>query len=257
MFVHPLQKQSLADNCKELYLQLAPCKSGPTLNVNNFPSLDLSNSKSCPQSENDIVASPKTPYGSNFSNDSVYSSSVVKDLASSVTNYNGQSVVSFDVSKALGNETSKKLLETCATALLRSRSLLLGNLVTVPILSEFFIFQVMDIRMSTTIPDYYPLNGSSYLNLEDSDMVENVNVAFTADWETKVYLSLPSNSAFEESIQKDLSCLKLDNRHDKISKLGGLSKEEMVLNDLIFCSKNDIILSRYVLSILYFYLYVI
>lgn len=186
VFVHPLQKQSLVYNCKELYLQLASCKSVQTLKVNNFPSLDLSNSKSCAQSENDIVASPKTPsYGSRFSNDSVYSSPVYEDSASSVTDNNGQSVTSFDVSKALGNESSKKLLETCATGLLYSRCLLLGNLVTVQMLSEFFIFRVMDIKkVSTTIP--CPLNGSNNSNLEDSDTVEKENVAFAVNWETKI-----------------------------------------------------------------------
>ena len=255
VFVHPVHKQSLIYNCKEIYLQLATCKSGTPLKVNNIPSLDLSKSKSCVQSENDIVASPKTPsYGSKFSNDSAYSSPVYEDSASSVTDYNGQSVTSFDVSKALGNESSKKLLETCATGLLYSRCLLLGNLVTVQMLSEFFIFQVMDIKkVSTTISDY-SLNGSSNLNLKDSDMatVENVNLAFTVNWETKIFLSLPSNVAFEESIQRDLSCLKLDN----ISKLGGLSKEEILLKRIISFSLNDI-LSRYVLSILYFHFCII
>ncbi|AES81138.2 putative ATPase, AAA-type, core, P-loop containing nucleoside triphosphate hydrolase [Medicago truncatula] len=242
VFVHPVHKQSLIYNCKEIYLQLATCKSGTPLKVNNSPSLDLSKSKSRVQTENDIVASPKTPsYGSRFSNDSVYSSPVYEDSASSVTDNNGQSVTSFDVSKALGNESSKKLLETCATGLLYSRCLLLGNLVTVQMLSEFFIFRVMDIKkVSTTIYDY-SLNGSSNLNLKDSEMaVENVNLAFTVNWETKVFLSLPSNVAFEESIQRDLSCLKLDN----ISKLGGLSKEEILLKRIISFSLNDI-LSRF------------
>ncbi|WJX78155.1 hypothetical protein P8452_61405 [Trifolium repens] len=246
VFVHPLQKQSLVYNCKELYLQLAPCKSGPPLKVNNLPSSDLSKSRSRAQSENDIVASPKTPsYGSKFSNDSVYSSPIFEDSASSVTNSNGQLVASFDVSKALGNESSKKLLETCATSWLYSRCMLLGNLVNVPMFSEFCIFQVTGIkRGSTNLPDYCQLNGSSDLNLEDSDMLENVNLAFTVNWETKVFLSLPSNATFEESIQRDLSCLKLDDkdvkpRSDNISKLGGLSKEEMLLKEIIYFSKND------------------
>lgn len=242
VFVHPVHKQSLIYYCKEIYLQLATCKSGTPLKVNNSPSLDLSKSKSRVQSENDSVASPKTPsYGSRFSNDSVYSSPVYEDSASSVTDNNGQSATSFDVSKSLGNESSKKLLETCATGLLYSRCLLLGNFVTVQMLSEFFIFRVMDIKkVSTTIYDY-SLNGSSNLNLKDSEMaVENVNLAFTVNWETKVFLSLPSNVAFEESIQRDLSCLKLDN----ISKLGGLSKEEILLKRIISFSLNDI-LSRF------------
>jgi len=180
VFVHPLQKQSLVYKCKELYLQLAPCKSVQTLKVNNFPSLDLSNSKSCAQSENDIVASPKTPsYASKFSNDSLYSSPVIENLASSVTNYNGQSEASFDVSKTLANGNSKKLLETCATSSLYSRCLLLRNFVTLLMLFEFFIFQVMDIKkVSATIP--CPLNGSNNSNLENSD----------TRWRRRMWLSL-------------------------------------------------------------------
>ncbi|XP_058749228.1 calmodulin-interacting protein 111 [Vicia villosa] len=267
VFVHPLQKQytsCIANgsnglhsgekvyNCKELYLQLAPCMSGLPLKVNNFLPLDVSKSKSRAQSDNDIVASPKTPsYGSKFSNGTVYSSPVFEDSASSVTNYNGQSVTSFDVSKALGDESSKKLLETCATSWLYSRCLLLGNLVSVPLFSEFCIFQVVGIKkVPATTPEYCSLNGSINLNLEDSDFVENGNLAFTVNWETKVFLSLPSNEAFEESVLRDLSCLKLDHKavkpsiHDNISKLGGLSKEEMLLKETISFLGNDT-LSRF------------
>lgn len=271
VFVHPLQKQyisclanesnelhsagnncSLVYNCKELYLQLVPCNSGLPLKVNNLPPLDLSNSKSRVQSENNFIASPKTPsYGSKFSNGSLSSPSVFEDSASSVTNNNGQSAASFDISKALGDESSKKLLQTCANSWLYSRCLLLGNLINVSMFSEFCIFQVKGIKkVPVTIPDYSPSNGSSNSNLEDSDMAENVNLAFTVNWETKVFLSLPSNAALLESIQRDLSCLKLDHKatkpgiSDNISKLGGLSKEELLLKKIIYSSVNNT-LSRF------------
>lgn len=279
VFVHQLQEQYLASNgrnelhstennrllvynCKELYLQLAPCKDGLPLKFNNFPSLDLSKAKSRAQSENDIVASPKTPsYGSRFSNGSVLSSPVFEDSASSVANQNSQLVASFDVSEALGNETSKKLLQTCATSWLYSRCLLLGNLFNVPMFSELCIFQVTGAKTVTdTILDCYPLIGSSNLDLEDSDTKENVNLVFTVNLETKVFLSPPSNAAVEESIQRDLSCMKLNHKvanasiRDSISKLGGLSKEYTLLKDIISSSVKDV-LSRYILSVARFHLY--
>ncbi|XP_061372359.1 calmodulin-interacting protein 111 isoform X2 [Gastrolobium bilobum] len=265
VFVHPVQKQSLSclengcnelhsaenhclliSNCKELYLRLAPCPNGLPLKINNLPSLALSKEKSHVQSENDIFASPRTPsYGSKFSNASGLSSPVFEDSSSSVPNQNSQSVASCDVSEALGDESAKKLLQTSATSWLYSRRLLLGNLVIVPIpmLSELCIFQVAGVKkVPVTRSDHYPSNGSSNLYPEDSDIAENVNQAFIVNYETKVFLSLPSNAASDEPVQRDLSCVKLKHKvanasiRDNISKLGGLSKEYTLLKGIISSS---------------------
>lgn len=102
-------------NCKELYLQLVPSKNGLPLKFNNFPSLGVSKVKFHVQSENDIVASPATPSnGSKFSNACGMSSPLFDNSASSLPNQNSQSLNSFDVSLALGNESSKELLLTGA-----------------------------------------------------------------------------------------------------------------------------------------------
>ncbi|KAH1077563.1 hypothetical protein GYH30_052883 [Glycine max] len=105
-------------NCKELYLQLVPSKNGLPLKFNNFPSLGVSKVKFHVQSENDIVASPATPSnGSKFSNACGMSSPLFDNSASSLPNQNSQSLNSFDVSLALGNESSKELLLTVSDAL--------------------------------------------------------------------------------------------------------------------------------------------
>nr|KYP64075.1 hypothetical protein KK1_018663 [Cajanus cajan] len=266
VFVHPIRKQFLSSfangsneqhstennclsiyNCKELYLQLVPSKNGQPLKFNNFPSLDLSKRKSHVQSENDIVASPATPsYGSKFSNASGLSSPLFEDSVSSVPKQNSQPLISFDVNLALGDESSKKLLQTCATSWLYSRSLLLGNLVNVPMFSELCIFQVIGAKKEpVTRSDHYPSNGSSDLYLEDSDIADSVNQAFTVNYETKVFLSLPSNVVSEEPIQRDIPCVKLEDivtntsLRDNISKLGGLSKEYTLLKDIISSSVNS------------------
>ncbi|ESW34045.1 hypothetical protein PHAVU_001G119600 [Phaseolus vulgaris] len=234
------------NNCKELYLQLVPSKKGLPLKFNSFPSLDVSKVKSHVQFENDTVASPATPsYGSKFSNASGLSSPQFDDSASSVPNHKGQSLISSDVSLALRDENSKQSLETWATSWLYSRSLLLGNLVSVPMFSECF-FQVLGAKkQSVTKSDQYPSNGSSDLYPEDSDIADSVNQAFTVNYETKVFLSLPSNTASEEPIQRDIHCVKLDHKvgnaslPDRISKLGGLSKEYTLLKDIISSSLND------------------
>ncbi|TKY62736.1 nucleoside-triphosphatase protein [Spatholobus suberectus] len=263
VFVHPIQKQFLSSlangsneqlstennclsiyNCKELYLQLVPSKNGQPLKFNNFPSLNVSKGKSCVQSENDIVASPATPsYGSKFTNASGLSSSLFEDSVSSVPNQKSQPLISFDVSLALGDESSKKLLQTCATSWLYSRSLLLGNLVNVPMFSELCFFQVIGAKKEpVTRSDHYPSNGSSDLY---PDIADSVNQAFTVNYETKVFLSLPSNEASEEPIQRDIPCVKLEHKvanaslHDNISKLGGLSKEYTLLKDIISSSVNN------------------
>lgn len=258
VFVHPIRKQFLSSvangsneqhpsennclsiyNCKELYLQLVPSKNGLPLKLNNFPSLDVSKVKSHVQSENDIFASPATPsYGSKFSNASGLSSPLFEDSASSVPNQNSRSSISFDVSLALGDESSKKLLQACATSWLYSRSLLLGNLVSVPMFSELCFFEVIGAKKEpVTRSEHCPSNGSSNL--------DSVNEAFTVNYETKVFLSLPSNAASEEPIQRNIRCVKLEHKvanaslHDKISKVGGLSKEYTLLKDTISSSVND------------------
>ena len=275
VFVHPIQK-SLANgsneqhstennclpiyNCKELYLQLVPSKNGLPLKFNNFPSSGMSKVKSHVQSENDIIASPATPSnGSKFSNAIGMSSPLFDDSASSVPNLNSQSLNSFDVSLALRDESSKEILLTGAKPWLYSRSLLLGNLVNVPMLSELCFFQVIGAKKQpVTKSDHCPSNGNSDLYPEDSDIAESVNQAFTVNDETKVFLSLPSNAASEEPIQRDIPCVKLEHKvanaslHDKISKLGGLSKEYTLLKDIISSSVSDA-LSRLVLSDAYFH----
>ncbi|KHN08907.1 Calmodulin-interacting protein 111 [Glycine soja] len=208
-------------NCKELYLQLVPSKNGLPLKFNNFPSLGVSKVKFHVQSENDIVASPATPSnGSKFSNACGMSSPLFDNSASSLPNQNSQSLNSFDVSLALGNESSKELLLTGA------------------------------MKQPVTKSDHYPSNGNGDLYPEDSDIADSGNQAFTVNDETKVFLSLPSNTASEEPIQRDIPCVKLECRvanaslHDKISKLGGLSKEYTLLKGIISSSVSDALSSE-------------
>lgn len=276
VFVYPVQKQRLSClatgndepkftednslvicNCKELYLQLAPLKNGLPVKINNMCSVDFSPAKSHILPQNDSVASPRTPSnGSKFSNYSELSSPVFEDSSFSVPNHKNQVLFSFDVMEALEDESTKKLLQTCAASWLHSRCLLLGNLVTIQIFSELYFFQVIQTgKMSVARSSHYTSNGSSTLDPEDSNIAEHTNQAIMVNRETKVILSLPSNMA-SDNVQRDLCEVTLKQKGSNakplntISKLGGLSKEYAVLKGIIMSSVKDS-LSRYVLSVGY------
>lgn len=277
VFVYPVQNQYLSClangnnephftkdnslvvyNCKELYLQLAPSKNGLPMKINNNSSMDFFAAKSQDRSKNEDVASPRTPNGLKSSNSSESSSPIFEDSSSSVPSQKNQSLVLFDVREALGDESTKKLLQTCAASWLYSRCLLLGNLVTIQIFSELCIFQVIGAeKVPVDRFSHDSSNGSSNLDSEDSDIAELKNQVIVVNRETKVSLSLPSNVASDELIQRDSTELKLKwkgtnaSLPNNISKLGGLSKEYELLKGIILSSVKDA-LSRYVFSVEYF-----
>ncbi|KAK4281981.1 hypothetical protein QN277_013417 [Acacia crassicarpa] len=269
VFVYPVQNQCLSSlineknepqtiednslvvyNCKELYLQLAPLKNGLPMKISNLSPMDLSAAKSHLQFGIENVTSPKTPSnGLKLSSLSDLSSPIFEDSSSSTPNQKSQSLISFDLREALGDESSKKLLQTCAASWLYSRWLLLGNIVTIQIFSELCVFQVVGakrVSVDRSIPDSSIESGSSYP--EGPDISEHINQAIIVNHETKVSLSLPSNVTSDELIQRDLSKVELREKGTKasvpnnVSKLGGLSKEYAVLKDIILSSvKNDLL----------------
>ena len=277
VFVYPIQNQYLShlvngsnephstgnnslflDNSKALYLELAPFKDGLPKKQNIMSPMGFPEAKTHAGSDIELVASPRTPsFGSKILTGDE-STPIVEDSVSSGPSQKNQSVASFDVREALGDETAKRLLQTCAASWLYSRCLLPGNLVTVPMFSELCIFRVTGAKtVSVDRSDDYLSNGSSHFHGKDSDMEKHENKAIIVKPETKVYLSLSSNVPFEKPIQRDLFDGKLNNASslDKISKLGGLSKEYAILKDIILSSVKDA-LSRYVslLSVAYFHL---
>ncbi|KAL6144654.1 hypothetical protein ACLB2K_055345 [Fragaria x ananassa] len=224
----------LVSDCKELNLELVHSNRRLTM---NSTSTNLSAEKSLYQPENGVLASPKTPLNRSklsYSNSSPLASARREESASSVITPDESFVEPFDVEEVFGDDTSKRLLQTCATTWLYSRCLLRGNLVTIPVLSQHCLLRVIGAKKLSDD------KANRDLLHESSELVDEVNDAFLVKRETKVCFHLPSNL---ESKRRDLSTVQykdaIANTGDELSGLGGLSKEYAVLKDIIISSSMD------------------
>ncbi|XP_021807874.1 calmodulin-interacting protein 111-like isoform X2 [Prunus avium] len=212
-------------DCKELVLEM--------LHSNNT-SANFSSEKSCYGSENGMLASPETPL--NQSKLSVSDTSPVTsprrgESVGNVTIPNESSVDSFDIEEVLGDDSTKRLLQTCARTWLYSRCLLIGNFVIIPMLSQLCLLRVIGAKtLSKNIANHDLLN-------EASELVGGENDAFLVKRETKVCFHLPSNPASETPQRSNISTG--DDTGDNISRLGGLSKEYADLKEIIISSSTN------------------
>lgn len=229
--------------CKEIFLEFVSSKSGSTMN-NNM--LSCNNSAA----ENGKISSPKTPSFSRSKLSSPSSSQLTprryEESASNLSNLNGTPFDSFDLNEVLGDESAKKLLQTCSTSWLCSRNLLRGNFVMIPVLSKLCIFQVVGAnKVSTTssIPNGTS-KGNHNLLPQDPNLMDHHDHAFVVDRETKVHLYSPLNSSVEveSAPRRGLPCLELEHKYIGANvgvdfpRLGGLSKEYAVLKEIILSS---------------------
>ncbi|XP_056842781.1 calmodulin-interacting protein 111 [Raphanus sativus] len=205
--------------CKELCLELTPFRS-------MLPAEKLALEKSHEQNGNGY-STPKTP--SNFQKPSSPASSLKGDSVMSVKQqFSSESLV--DLREVLSNESSKKLLQICAASWLYPCTLLHGNFVAVPVLSETCIFCVK--------------RG----NKKTFDTSKR-NHAFLINRETKVYLYHTLGLASEIGEKTSVQGLQFDeddgeeNMGCEISKLGGLSKEYEILRDIVVSSSTKSSLS--------------
>ncbi|XVE57409.1 hypothetical protein DITRI_Ditri04bG0088600 [Diplodiscus trichospermus] len=257
VFVHPVQSElrtgpergtEMGDNpnanclllrcCEELHLELTSFKT--TVNTSDDISFEMefSTGNTHDRFGNGIASSPKTPlYQRKLS--SPHSGELTSPLGEGSTSTfakpNGLCADSFDVKEMLSNESSKKLLDTCAASWLYSRNLLFGNIVAIPILSKLCIFRV---RGSHITNQNLTNRRSNNLPPQTLDPMEDVNNAFVIDHKTKVSLYLSCETLSKRpspSLQLDLEDKKTVKEHD-ISELGGLSKEYAVLMEIISSS---------------------
>ncbi|XP_059648418.1 calmodulin-interacting protein 111-like [Cornus florida] len=160
------------------------------------------------------------------------------------------SLDSFDIREVLGDENAKKLIQTCATSWLYSRTLLFGNIVTIPILSKLCILQVVAVNAVSANNTNQDLTDESKFDMffRAPDIIDHVNDAFFIDHETKVYICSPPHSALATPHNKDSQCVELECKDIKANmdllKLGGLSKEYAILKDII-SSSGKCTLSRF------------
>lgn len=241
----------LVHNCNELVLELIHSRNRL---LTSKTSMNISSKKSYDHSESEALASPKTPLNQlkfSISNTCQSASSTCEDPTVNSTISDGSSVIPFDIMEVLGDEASKKLLQTCATTLLYSCCLLRGNIVTIPMLSQQYSFQVIGARKLLTNGTHDLVNGSNNGNLhEASEVLDHENEAFFVKRETKVCLGTPAKLAYGSPQRQGLSRMDCEsgdakaNARATISNLGGLSKEYALLKDIIVSSSSDP-LSRY------------
>lgn len=257
VFVYPVQRPSLLNlasgrnlqfdtrvgpfsflDCKELYLELSPLQSKEKMNRNLLSRVKFSAEKSHDVLGIGMSSTPETPK-SVFPNAEKSQGSV-----SNLPKQKSSSVDLYDVIEVLKDESAKQLLQTCATSWLRSRILLHGNYVAIPVLSELCVFRVKGAdKLSADSINQDLMNGESQsLRPPIQGLVDSVIDAFVVKGETKVYLSQPPNAVSETSQKEDFPRVKLDlgdveiNVQHAIPKLGGLSKEFAVLKDIIISS---------------------
>ncbi|KAL6285654.1 hypothetical protein ACE6H2_010044 [Prunus campanulata] len=219
------------NDCKELVLEML--HSNNRLIMNNT-SANFSSEKSCYGSENGMLASPKTPL--NQSKLSVSDTSPVTsprrgESVGNVTIPNESCVDSFDIEEVLGDDSTKRLLQTCARTWLYSRCLLIGNFVIIPILSQLCLLRVIGAKTLSKN------NANHDLLNEASELVGSDNDAFLVKQETEVCFHLRSNPASETPQRSNLSTG--EDTGDNISRLGGLSKEYAVLKKIIIPSPRN------------------
>lgn len=189
----------LVSDCKELILELLHSNRRLTM---NSTSTNISAEKSFYRSENGMLASPKTPLNQSklsFANSSPLASPRCEESASSVITPDESFVEPFDVEQVLGDDTSKRLLQTCATTWLYSRCLLRGNLVTILVLSQLCLLWVVGAKYLSDDKANHDLLH------ESSELVDKVNDAFLVKRETKVCFHLPSNLESETPQRRVLS----------------------------------------------------
>lgn len=275
IFVYPIQGQSTMgvngnvklngpstkclslSNCNELYLGFVSAKRGFTDNGSTLSGRDFSEQRTRSRSENKGNSSPMTPVCSQSKLSSLVTSQSslprYEESRSSSPNLCETSFDAFKITEVLGDDSAKKLLQSCAATWLCSRILLYGNFVTIPILSKICIFQVIGAHGMSVNCTNQDLTDKSIWDLccDTPDNTQHVQDAFVVNHKTKVHLFSTSDSSVETPQRRVLPCLELESEGtiadvvDDSLKLGGLAKEYAVLKDIIDSSVKDT-LSRYV-----------
>lgn len=271
MFVYPIKRQFITGNgkrdenpyrtkgislsvydCHELFLELA--QSNFKLSRNSS-SIDISSEQSYDYSQNGTCASPRTPlshFRPSSSTNKLLTSPFCEDSVLNLANSNRSTIDPFDIKEMLSNESAKRLLQACTTTWLYSRWLLIGNIVSIPMLSHLCTFRVINAKEGLGDDANHNLTNGGCSDLQDEryELLDRANDAFVVKRDTKIHLCLPSKLVLETPKRCDLprnGFELMDMRPDSgwtITKLGGLSEEYAVLKDIILFSLVDTF-SRY------------
>ncbi|KAJ4965875.1 hypothetical protein NE237_017724 [Protea cynaroides] len=234
--------------CKDLQLQLISSVDGVSIKHNMLPcseSSDRPAKMDQDQFENGNVSSPKTPSLCKLKLDSPLSSSPhSRSHGDSLPNkhcLSGKSLGTFDMKLALGDEKTKELWQSCAVHWLRTRILLPGNIVTIPIFPDTFVFRVESANESECTNQKLK-DKENDLIFRPPQLMDHIKEAFLVDNETKVHIFSSLNSKMETAEKKGYPQEDLEHKDFRtkmtsgVPKLGGLSKEFSLLKEIIISS---------------------
>lgn len=241
------------DSCQEFYLSPVYLKGKVEMESSASSHRDLSNELAYGQVENSKISSPKTPSLSESKVSSPFSiqsrTSNYDKSGSKKTSLSHASNNILDMEEVLGDDSSRKLLETCTATWLSSRSLLSGNFVTVPVLSGLCVLQVVGSRRLPPNREIWNSKNNDF-PARDPNKGKDMVSAFSIDWGTKIHFLLPGNPVVETSVSSSFAHPEPGHGSIKnsaganLSKLGGLSKEFAVLKDIIVSSAVQVTVAR-------------
>nr|GMC90270.1 calmodulin-interacting protein 111 isoform X1 [Ipomoea batatas] len=234
-------------NCEELYLK--PISSKENFMVKSTVSSQMASTTGTVigRAENGKISSPTTPSHSHtrLSSPGPYESNA-SSYQESVSNSFDPNGISSNITymmEVLEDENSKKLMQTCVGFSLHSRSLLCGNLVTIPVLSRLCTFLVTGAKKFSTKGNQCLKDKSNQKPFPHAtDLEDHANVAFLIGHETKVCIQVSQNiqegaPTRGAALLTELECAGgKTNIASDVSKLGGLTKESAELKDIIISS---------------------
>ncbi|KAL6507387.1 hypothetical protein OROGR_023582 [Orobanche gracilis] len=252
IFVHPVKRQTLTeykngdrsvDRLREIHLSPVYLKGKDEIGSPTSSHLEFSNER-YGQAENSNLSSPKTPSVSEPKVSSPRSTqSSVSNFDKSALKRTHSSNAAFNIlgmEEVLRDDPSRKLLETCTGSWLHSRTLLSGNFVAVPVLSELCVFQVVSPKRLSSNREIW--NGNSDFPAQGLDKGKFILSAFYIDSSAKIIFLSAGNPVVETSVNGYLEdpddgyVFIRNNAEANLSKLGGLSKEYAILKDIIVSS---------------------
>ncbi|KAJ8449759.1 hypothetical protein Cgig2_001415 [Carnegiea gigantea] len=210
--------QPFLNYCDELRVNILPFKSVSQMNIDASLLKSSSADKNPNGYENGRVFSPSTPAFKHPRPCSPSPSRLSSLSSEDYVSYSSLPKRSYldpvDMQEVLGDENAKKLLQYTAASWLHSRTLLCGNIVTVPVLSRLCFFEVV---------------GAKKLSIDSTEQdpaqtLYNSNEMFMIDHITKINICLPSDLATEtpaesRSTPDELRSMNADGKMgDEVSK---------------------------------------
>lgn len=257
VFIHPVQEQPsvLNEHCRtqgamgsgEIHLSLALLRSNSTVDGDQSSGNRFLDVVTNCEDENGKISSLRTPMHlkSKFSTGSGKSGAEnFEESRTDSSHLKKTSLIMSDVREMLDDESVRKILQACTASWLESRSLLIGNVVVIPVLSGLCPLLVVGSKNSSTDIDVQNMGKQSgeHSVPRNPDFMEQEYVTCCVGRRTKVFFLLPGTSSTprESPFHGDVA----DAKAAGFSKLAGLDKEYDELKEIIVSSAVKGVLGR-------------